>query len=108
MKITTYIVYGVWVLASIALKIMGLVNWWVATSCLWIPILVAFLLVLFFFIINDSTKFIQKQVERKNPPSCENCLFKMTKEISGEEQCLGERLGATKENNLCSNHQRFK
>ena len=40
MKITTYILYGLWVVLSILAKILLHASWWVALSWLWLPLAV--------------------------------------------------------------------
>lgn len=101
-----YALYGVWALTCILLKSFGIGSWWLATSFIWLPIAIILVVIMAVMITTDIAK---KQKDKNTPPpSCENCLFRKTMELSGDEQCLGEKLGIPKKDGVCANWTSYK
>ena len=94
MKISAYIAYGVWVILCIVAKILG-ASWWVATSCVWLPVAVILTVTLGLTASVDIGKWLKIRQIKKTPNSCENCLFGKTAKFDAEDKCLGEKLEET-------------
>ena len=105
MRRLSYVLWGVWLLAGIVLKILGLISWWAATSALWIPLggVISFGAII--FLTADIGNYLKRKREEKIPNECGNCLFGKTTDLinasrkEGEEKalCIGEKLcGATR------------
>ena len=113
MQKTTYILWLLWLIAGIALKILGLVSWWAATSALWLPAAVVLSGALFIFGTADIGARLKMLQAKKIPPECGNCIFGRTCDIinstkkEGEEleKCIGEKLGEGKRGEVCKYHE---
>lgn len=107
MKKVIFILFALWVILALGLKIAGLVSWWVALSWLWFPLGVAYVVSLaVFFSVNLGEYFKRKQ-DLKIPDACENCLHHHTKEYSPDGVCLGQALNPDhKEGELCQFYRR--
>ena len=113
MQKTTYIVWLLWLIAGIALKILGLVSWWAATSALWFPAAVILSGALFIFGVAGIGARLKIMAERKTPKECGNCLFARTCDIINStrsegqelEKCIGEKLGEGKRGEVCKYHE---
>lgn len=100
MNKVVYLFYAIWVIACIVLKILGLVDWWVATSCLWMPAGVMVVVATAIFAIADIGTALKAREERKIPNTCENCVFQHAADSinmfrkEGEEKtlCIGRQL----------------
>lgn len=114
MRRLSYILWGLWFIGGIVLKILGLVSWWVATSAVWIPLGGAISFGAIIFITADIGTYLKRKKEEKIPNECGNCLFGRTADIinagrgEGEErvQCIGEKLGGATRGVVCSYYQR--
>lgn len=107
MKITTYIIYGLWVVLSILAKILLHASWWVALSWLWLPLAVILVVSLGLTASVDIGKWLKIREVKKTPNTCENCLFGKTSKFDDEDKCLGEKLDeAIKRPTLCKYYRR--
>ena len=107
MKKLTYILFAVWVVVALALKIFAGASWWLATSWLWIPLGVALSIALVVFGSVDIGGFIKKREDGKIPDTCENCLFNHTKQYDENGVCLGDAMKAEhKEGEVCQYYRR--
>lgn len=107
MKIWSYVLYGLWVITAIVLKIIGLVSWWVATSWIWFP----FAMILCFFAGINISVIIGKRIKEKEnakiPDSCEVCLFGQSMKYAENGKCLGVTLDENHEfGKLCPQYKR--
>lgn len=92
MKKVSYIIFALWVVVAIALKIVGVVSWWVATSWIWLPLAIAFTIVLAISVSVEIGNKLKKKEERKIPDSCDTCLFGQAMQYSESGKCLGETM----------------
>lgn len=114
MRRLSYILWGVWLLGGIILKILGLVSWWVATSAIWIPLGGAIAFGAIIFLTADIGNYLKRKREEKIPNECGNCLFGKTADLinasrgEGEEkaQCIGEKVGGATRGVVCPYYQR--
>lgn len=107
MKLIGYALYGMWIVSSIVLKILGLVSWFVAFSWLWFPLA----LVLTIFVGINVAAFIGTKLkmreDSKIPDSCEACLFGQTAKYAENGKCLGCTMDENhKYGELCSAYKR--
>ena len=109
-----YICWGIWFLAGIVLKILGLCSWWFATSAIWFPLALAVSAMSIIFITADIVAYIKKRREARIPDECANCLFGKTTDLinktrkEGEEKalCIGEKILHAKRGEVCAYYQR--
>ena len=114
MRKVTDIIWGLWLVAGIALKILGLVGWGVALSAIWLPIGVVTALGFVIFITADIGDRMKKREDEKIPDTCGTCLFGKTcdlinstkKEGEEKEKCMGERIGGATRGTLCPYYER--
>ena len=107
MKKIVYCIYGVWAIACIVLKIMGIISWWVALSPVWLPLALALVLLGGIFLFGDVAERLKIHAERKEPDSCANCLFGLTAKYSEDGKCLGEALNSdVVRGKVCKTYQR--
>lgn len=92
MKQICYILYVLWMLSAVVLKILGLVSWWVATSWLWMPLAMVLTFLVGVNLAVGIGNRLKRKEEAKIPDSCEVCLFGKTKEYAEGGKCLGETL----------------
>lgn len=95
MKITTYVIYGLWIVLAILASIFLHASWWVGLSWLWIPASVILVIVLGLNASVDIGKWLKIREIKKTPNTCENCLFGKTSKFDSDDQCLGEKLDET-------------
>lgn len=109
MRKTFFITYALWVAASITLKILGFVGWWVALSWLWFPLAIIVTFGTFIFGAAKVGDRLKEKQEAKMPKNCENCLFSETRKFDADGKCLGEKLveGHTF-GSVCEHYRRFK
>ena len=116
MRKAIYIVWAVWLIAGVVLKILGLISWWAATSSVWFPIGVVVCLLLFIFITSDIGASIKRKRAESEPKECGNCLFGVTCDHlnstkgEGEEKvkCIGEKLANAKRGEICDYYERVQ
>lgn len=116
MQKTTYIVWLLWLLAGIALKILGLVSWWAATSAVWLPVGVGISGALIVYGIASIGARLKIRAEKKIPRECGNCLFgqacdainKSKAEGEEPEKCIGEQLDKIKRGEVCRFYERAR
>lgn len=86
------------------LKIFIGVSWWLLLAPIWIPVAVAYGLIVCIGVISLIGTILQRKqdkAESKIPHTCENCLFGKSSELIGEESCFGEKMGADKSKGTC-------
>lgn len=99
MQKLTYVIWAAWLVAGVVLKIMGLVDWWAATSALWFPLGAFFSISAVTMLIAEVGQRLKERRESKIPPSCENCLFgRVSAQVGrlnpdGDVRCVGEKHG---------------
>jgi uncharacterized membrane protein YhiD involved in acid resistance len=116
MQKTTYIVWLLWLIAGIVLKILGLVSWWAAASALWLPAGVGISGALIVYGIAYIGARLKIRAEKKIPRECGNCLFGQTSDAinksrgEGEEleKCIGEKLDNIKRGKVCRFYERAR
>lgn len=109
-----YIGWGLWLLAGIVLKILGLCSWWFATSAIWFPAALAVSAMGIVFITADIVAAFKKRQEARIPDECANCLFGRTADLINQTrgddaervQCIGEKIGNAKRGVVCEYYQR--
>ena len=107
MRIATYIIYGLWAILAILAKILLGASWWVGLSWLWLPLAVLFVIVAGINLSVDIGKWLKIRSIKKDPNTCDNCLFGMTAKYDDEGKCLGEKLEETiKRPTLCKYYRR--
>ena len=114
MRRLSYILWGVWLIGGIILKILGLVSWWAATSALWLPLGGALSFGFVIFLTADIGAYLKRKQEEKIPNECGNCLFGRSADLinatkkEGEEKthCIGEEMANAKRGTICPYYQR--
>lgn len=112
MRRITYVVWALWLIVGIGLKIIAGVSWWLALSALWFPLAVYLSVTGAMVVIADIGA--RKETKIHEPETCANCLFGQTCDIinsvkqEGEEQahCIGERIGNAERGKVCEYYQR--
>lgn len=116
MRKFTYIIWGVWLIGGIVLKITDLVNWWVGLSAIWFVVATIIASTFFVFVTADIGKILKEKEERKIANTCKNCLFGQSvdilndakKEGEAKEHCIGEKLAGAERGKICQYYQRVK
>lgn len=116
MQKVSYVVWGLWLIVGIVLKIFGLVSWWVALSAIWFVAATIVASSFFIFITADIGKILKEKEERKIANTCKNCLFGQSidilndakKEGEPKEKCIGEKLAGAERGKICQYYQRVK
>lgn len=107
MKQICYILYALWIVSAIVLKILGCVGWLVATSWLWFPLAMVLCFLTFVNLAVWIGQRAKEKEEAKIPDTCENCLFGHTKEYAENSKCLGCTLDESHEfGTLCPQYKR--
>ena len=112
MRRITYVVWALWLIVGIGLKIIVGVSWWLALSALWFPLAVYLSVTGAMVVIADIGA--RKETKIHEPETCANCLFGQTCDIinsvkqEGEEptRCIGERIGNAERGKVCEYYQR--
>lgn len=94
MKKTSYILYALWVIVAVLSKILLGASLWFALSWLWLPAAIALVIGFGLTLSIDIGKWLRVRERKKDPDTCENCLFGLTAEYDPEKKCLGEKLNA--------------
>lgn len=116
MRNAIYITWGVWLIAGIVLKILGLIGWWAATSAIWFPGGVVLCGMGFIFVTADIGARLKRKREEAIPQECANCLFGRTCDTinatRGENEekvkCIGEKIGGATRGIVCDYYERAK
>ena len=89
MKQICYILYGLWVVLAVVLKILGLVSWGVATSWAWMPFAMLLTFLVGVNLVVAIGQRLKRKEESKIPDSCDVCLFAQTAKYAENGKCLG-------------------
>lgn len=114
MRRITYVVWALWLIVGIGLKIIAGVSWWLALSALWFPLAVYLSVTGAMVVVADIGERTRKKTKIHEPETCGNCLFGQTCDIinsvkqEGEERtrCIGERIGNAERGKVCEYYQR--
>lgn len=92
MKKVVYLVYALWAVLAVLSKIFLGTSWFVATSFIWLPLGVVFTIFLFLRFSVDLGNRMKRKLEKKETPTCENCLFGKVSQYDPDKRCLGEAM----------------
>lgn len=97
-----------WAILCVVLKIIGIFNWEQATSFLWLPAgaFISAITIIYGTALYGAKKKAER--EKKEKPSCANCLYRRTQKILKEEKCFGESHEEPKIDGICKYWIRVK
>ena len=105
MKKISIIAYALWVLGVVVLKIVGIANWWVVFSPIWLPLGVFLSITLAIVVLS----WLGDRAKAREPETCANCLWAKSAGLNPDDRCLGETLDDSNARpKKCKYYRKFK
>lgn len=100
-----YILYALLSLMLVVLCAIGEIPLLWGLAFLWLPLVIVLTALFCLALLTDISVFVRRKQEAKNPPTCQNCLYKQVQMLLNQEQCMGEKTGNPVVNGKCPLHK---